>query len=89
MPAPIFTSSEVPSLYEVYSRVQWKFVNSTYVASIRGGRNFRCDCGSSHNNSFGKGKGRGVFIKYNHCDITNHTVEACWEPHGKGQSYYS
>lgn len=45
----------------------------------RGGRNLH----GGRNNSFGRGRGRYVFRNCNHCNMTNHLVETCWELYGK------
>lgn len=41
-------------------------------------------CGG-HNNSFGRGRGRGAFRKCNWYEKTNHTIETCLELH---ESYH-
>lgn len=78
----------------MYSRVQQISLNFTFVASVNdkyalllvercdsfigcGERNF---CGGREN-SFGRDRGRGVFRKYNHCGMINHTVETYWKLH--------
>lgn len=92
----ILGSSEVPSLNDVYSRLRRvsisaaapsssvvdrsALVTSTgrgdYGRGSRGGRSGRGGRGG------GRGRGRGQ-RKCTHCGYSGHTVETCWDLHGK------
>lgn len=85
--ALILTSSEVPSLYEVYSRVHRISINFNFVAlsdkfvvasfgigesfRYRGGRNFH----GGHDNFPHRGREHGTLKKYTHWGVTNHTID--------------